>query len=384
MINPFEYWHVVGEESFCNRKKELAELLRLIENGERAFVYAERRFGKTSLIKLALSKLPKRKYIPVYIDLWPTDSDASFITTVAKAITESLSSSIEKALESAKQLFTLLKPTISIDDQGSPLLQFSMTRSNRLDQELEEVLAAPEKIRAKGKHAVIIFDEFQQILTYGRNDIERKLRSIIQHQKNVSYIFMGSRKHIIREMFLKGSKPLYRSAAQFPLGPIAIDDWLPFIEERFQLGKKKISHQHIHTIVELTQGHPFYTQYLCHILWEHCAQHTSVTTDLIQHALENVLHRERYTFITEWESLTLNQQHFLKALAFEEKTTKLFSADFLQRHRLGSASSAQRVIRSLIDRDIIDQENGSHIIVDRFFRLWIRKIMTSNSITHNA
>ncbi|MGA2624040.1 MAG: ATP-binding protein [Bacteroidota bacterium] len=372
--NPFEYWHVVGEESFCNRRKEVAELLRVMENAGRAFIYGERRLGKTSFVKLALGKLPVKKFIPVYIDLWPTDSDASFITTVAKAITASLSTSLDKALETAKQFFSHLRPSLTLDEDGKPMLSFGIVKSTRLEPELEEVLTAPERIGGKGKTVVIVFDEFQQILMYGRDDIERKLRSIIQHQKNVAYVFMGSRKHMIREIFLKGSKPLYRSATQFPIGPVNEQDWLPFIQERFHRGKGTISPEQIHTIIELTQGHPFYTQHLCYHLWELCIANQDVTQGLIHEALNTLLEKENSTFTVQWESLTLNQQHFLKALATEERGAKPFSADFLQRYRLGSASSAQRAIRSLVDKDIVDQDNGSFIILDRFFRLWIRRL----------
>src|SRR5882762_6516915 len=106
MENPFKYWGVVAEEGFCNRKKELTELLKLMQSGGRAFMYSERRYGKTSLVKLALAKLPKRKFVTAYIDLWNTDSDVSFITTVAKAYSEALSTTVEKAVETAKNLFS--------------------------------------------------------------------------------------------------------------------------------------------------------------------------------------------------------------------------------------------------------------------------------------
>lgn len=262
MRNPFAYWHVAGKDDFCNRKKELADLIRIMENSGRAFIYSERRFGKTSLVKLALAKLPRKSFIPIYIDLWPTDGDASFITTVAKAITEATSSSMDKALEFGKQIFSHLRPGVTLDDEGNPSLTFGLVKSTRLGPELEEVLAAPEKLASRGRNVVIAFDEFQQVLTYGNDDIERRLRSVIQHHRNVAYIFLGSRKHLVREMFLKGSRPLYRSATQFPLGPIPEKEWQPFIEQRFRAGRKRIGPDAIHTIVEISQGHPFYTQHL--------------------------------------------------------------------------------------------------------------------------
>ena len=373
MENPFKYWRVVGEEDFCDRKKELAELLRIMENSGRAFVYSERRSGKTSLIKLALSKLPSKLYVPVYIDLWKTDSSETFITTTAKAYSDALSTSVEKTLDTAKTLFSHLKPALTMDEQGNPSLTFGIVRSSQVEPGLDDVLKAPEKLSAKGRRAVVVFDEFQQILTYGHDEIERKIRSVIQHQDKTGYVFLGSRKHMVREMFLKGSRPLYRSASQFPLGPIPEGEWRPFIQERFRRTKKRISPDQIHAIVAMTQGQPFYTQYLCHALWEFCEPRAEATDGLLHQALQTVLEKEQYMYMVLWESLTLNQRRFLRALASEDPPAKPFSSEFLRRHHIGSASSVQRVISTLLEKDHIEQDNGSYIVSDRFFRLWLRE-----------
>lgn len=149
MINPFQYGGVVGKDGFCNLKKELADLVKAMENGERLFVFSERLIGKTSLIRQALGKLPKGKL-----------------------------------------------------------------------------------------RVVLVFDEFQRILEYGNDLVERTLRSAIQDQQAISYIFLGSHKHLIQKMFLDQSRPLYRAGGHYPLGAIDIKDWVPFIGVRFSKSDK--------------------------------------------------------------------------------------------------------------------------------------------------
>jgi uncharacterized protein len=63
----------------------------------------------------------------------------------------------------------------------------------------------------------------------------------------------------------------------------------------------------------------------------------------------------------------------LKGLASEPMGVKPFASDFIHRHGLRSASNAQRAIESLLKRDIIDRDNSSFIIIDRFFKIWIQK-----------
>lgn len=377
MKNPFEYGGVVSGNAFCNREKEVADLLRAMENNEKLFVFSERRYGKTSLVRTALGKLPKKDCVCAYVDLWPTDSEATFVTALAKAITESMSSSVEKLLETGKKFFSNLAPSVTMDEEGKPELTFGFSKRTKLGPALDEVLETPAKIAAKGGQSVlVVFDEFQQILEYGSDQVERKLRSVIQNHSQVGYIFLGSRKHLIEKMFMDRARPLYRAGGHYPLGPIAEEHWQPFVLKRFHSADKVISKQCIHQICELTQGHPFYTQHLCHVLWELCESKAEVTEKMIHKAVQVLLDRENYAYTTLWESLTIPQKRFLKGLATEAAGVKVFAGEFVGQHGLGTASNVQRVVKALLEKDIIDRDNGSFLITDRFFRLWIPAVQT--------
>lgn len=373
MKNPFQYGGVVSGEAFCNRQKEVADLLRAIENHEKLFVFSERRYGKTSLVRAVLARLPPKEYVCAYVDLWPTDNEATFVAAVARAITESMSTTADRALEMAKKFFSNLAPSVTVDEQGKPVLAFGIGKHARLGPALEEALETPAKIAARGgPNVVMVFDEFQQILEYGSDQVERKLRSVIQNHRNVGYIFLGSRKHLIQKMFMDRARPLYRAGGHYPLGPIAEKHWQPFIRKRFADAGKIISPDRVHQVCELTQGHPFYTQHLCHVLWELCDAGAEVTKEMIQKAVRLLLEREHYAYTTLWESLTVPQRRFLKGLASEPAKIKVFAGEFVRRYGLGSASNVQRVVDVLLAKDIIDRDNGSFLVTDRFFRLWIQ------------
>jgi AAA+ ATPase superfamily predicted ATPase len=373
--NPFEYGGVVSGDAFCNRKQELADLRRAMVNAEKLFVFSERRYGKTSLVRAALDKLPRKNFVSAYVDLWPTDSETTFVAAVARAIAESMSSSVEKTLETAKKFFGNLSPSITADEDGKPSLTFGLAKHARIEPILEEVLDTPARIAAKnGPQVAMVIDEFQQILEYGSDRVERKLRSVIQNHRHVSYIFLGSRKHLIQKMVLDKSRPLYRAGGHYPLGPIAEKHWQPFIQRHFSDAEKRIDEKQIHQICDMTQGHPFYTQHVCHALWELCERKAAVTSELIRAAVKLLLDREAYAYTTLWESLTLPQKRFLKGLASEAAGVKVFAGEFISLYGLSSASNAQRAVEALLARDVIDRDNGSFLITDRFFRLWIQSV----------
>ncbi len=378
MTNPFRYGGVVEREAFCNRKQELDDLLRAAENGDRLFLYAERRLGKTSLALQVLRNLDPKRYIGAYIDLWPTGGEESFAGAMAAAISGSLATTADRLLEAAKRFFGGLAPAVTLDPQGTPRLSFGIRGARIEVGGLRDVLEAPEEIaRRRRKQVVIVFDEFQRILEYSSDLVERTMRSVIQEQDRVAYLFLGSRKHTIQRMFLDGNRPLYRSGSHYPLGPIATKHWIPFVRARFRRSRKNIGAQEIRRICEITGGHPFYTQHLCHAVWELCEPDCRVEASTIEDAFGLLLERETYAYTALWESFAPNQRRFLLGLATGPPGVRPFSSEFVRQHRLRSASNAQRAAEALLERDIIDREDGSFVISDRFFRSWIQRMGSS-------
>lgn len=178
MKNPFEYGGVVEQRAFCNRKRELEELKRVFENAGRLFIYSERRVGKTSLVKLALSKLPQSDFITAYVDLWPTTSGNDLALRLAKAVGDASASTTTKLVNLGKKFFSSFQPSVSIDQSGAPQLVFGLNKESLVGPALEEVLQALPKIAEQsGKTLVVVFDEFQQIAEYESDAVEKTLRS---------------------------------------------------------------------------------------------------------------------------------------------------------------------------------------------------------------
>lgn len=375
MKNPFEYGVAVTGASFCNRAKESTDLINTINNSMRAFLYSERMMGKTSLLLRVLESLDRDRYIGAYVDLWPSDDEASFITATARGISHAMGTTAGDVITAAKRFFSQMAPKVSLGDDGLPKVSFEFNpTAEQARKSLEEVLSVPQRIASEsGKKVVIVFDELQRILEYGDDHVERLLRSIIQRQNDVSYIFLGSQKHLIQEMFLNRRRPLYSSAQHFNIGPIDVLDWRPFIRDKFKASNRSIGTSGIDLICQYTGGHPFYTQHLCHAVWERSEPRKEVTEGDIRSSVEVVLAREASAYAALWESFTVNQRRFLRGLALERPPVSPYSSAFLERYGLGQASAVQRLSEALIRRDVVDRDGRSFIISDRFFRIWIQE-----------
>ncbi|OPL19179.1 MAG: hypothetical protein AVO35_12060 [Candidatus Aegiribacteria sp. MLS_C] len=148
-----------------------------------------------------------------------------------------------------------------MSDDGRPSVTLSRGRRGYSPDQLENVLKASWRIADANsdRRLVVIFDEFQQVRKLGDEGIERVLRSVVQEKNDIAWFFCGSRTHLIREMFLDSSSPLYRSAGHYPLESIGEGCWIPFIREKFVSNGRDVRDSVLRKLVGMTSGHPFYT-----------------------------------------------------------------------------------------------------------------------------
>ncbi len=373
MKNPFVYGEEVSGDAFWNRTNEIKELIRDICNGQNVIIFSTRRYGKTSLIKTVLEKARKEGILTVYIDLYPAVTKEKFVEIYAKAVSKSLGKPSQRILDIVKRLFPKLIPKIVIRSEGEAEFEFDYAPRDVFKGSLTDLLNAVHK-RAKEekKEACVVFDEFQEIANYSDDEIEKQMRTVFQSHRNVSYIFLGSKKHLFSKLFQNPSRPFYKSGKHMPLERLPVEEVKKHVQKQFVLGKVTIKKEVLSLIAEKGSGHPYYTQLLCHILWDECLEKKEIVEKDVENALIQMLKREGEVYETILDDLTQKQKHLLIALSAEPKV-QAFSGQFLSRHRLGNPSSIQKALQALIEKDLLDRENDHFVFQDPFFALWLQK-----------
>ena len=374
MKNPFVYGKEVLGDNFCNRISEKKELYRDVVNSQNVIIFSQRRLGKTSLIKEVFGACQKKGILTIYVDLYAVLTEEDFVSIYAKAVAEVALGNIEQRLKSAVKFFRKIRPTFSVDQFGQMSYSISIDKKEILPS-LEDVLESVKRYAdSRKKKVVVCFDEFQQIGQFKTDKIEKMMRSSFQKHKDIAYIFMGSKKHLISDMFNNPNRPFYRSAKSFPLDKIEKRELFRFIRDKFQKNKKTIADDLISEIIDVCEAHPYYVQYLCHIIWEKAIDKRSANRDDFIASIELLLKRESSTYEATWDLLTVKQKQVLMALANVSPEEKIYSSEFLQKHNLGSASTLQRTLRSLIEKDLIDKEGDIYTIIDVFFKKWLSQL----------
>lgn len=379
-MNPFKYGGIVSGNDFADRKTELSELIKELTSGQNMLLYSPRRYGKSSLAVAVLDQLQKNNFMTAFIDLYGCVSEADLANKLIEKTVIPAYDTTDKVLNFFKSSLSGVRPELTISSEGRVKVSFTRDPQTLGEKELSEVLDVPEKLaKAKGKRLVVVFDEFQEIMSLDGIRLEKLMRASFQHHKLATYIFMGSKKHIIEQMFENVNGPFYRFAKPFPLGKIPVFEFKTFILSRFNKTQIRIDPATVDSILSFTEGHPYFTQQLCHELWNIACEKGAVGESDMKKAAENILSLYNDLFLRMWDSMTLPQRRLLIALSLENTTTLIYSLAWIKKYGLQSASHVKRAVSQLVKIGIVEKSDGNYYLPDIFFKEWIKTKMERDS-----
>jgi len=373
MPNPFKYGIVVSGNDFADREKELKELVGKLKENVRIFLVAPRRYGKTSLIKNALERIEKKGLLTAYVDLYWATSSKEFLEFYLSSLLRGSKSITRRAVSIVRDFLPRLRPRLSFDQEGRVEFTLDISRHPPVEAE-KEVFNLPERIaKSQGKRFVVVLDEFQEIFRLGGEELERQIRAAIQHHSNVSYLFAGSKSHMLIDMVSDGSRPFYQMGTLMTLDKIPEEEFLSFIESKFIQSGKKISSSALNRILRESDNVPHYVQLLSFNLWDHFQRVSYIEEVHVEETLHITLRGQEPAYLTLWEGLTHHQRLTAKAVA-AQKGRLMTAKDTIRHFDLESASNVSKSLKSLISKGVIRIEEGAYVFEDVFFGRWIERI----------
>lgn len=367
-MNPFKYGCVVSGDNFCERPELTRKLAEFIRSGQNVVIQGERRMGKTSLVRETIGNI--RGVRPVYVDLLGVCDAADLCGRMAAALTEA-----DRSLSFFRKIgkmLSLLRPTISVDpDNGMPV--FSVDRAAAGEPgSLESVLAAIAH-EAKARKLCVVFDEFQDILEMeGGARSLAVMRSRIQLDASTSYIFLGSVRNKMTDIFWDPGSPFYHSAAALPVGEIPADDFYAFAQAKFGLGRRKLPRGAFDQIFEMAQGVPGYVQELCDTIWACTDEHDDIGAEEIERGLKSVFAREQDHFEIFMGRLTPIQRKVVTAVAVHGGKG-IYSGSFLAHAQVSGIGTMRRSMAKLAAENLVYRFNDEYRFFNPFFAQWLRQ-----------
>ena len=371
MKNPFLVSGYISKEYFCDRVEESKNLLKLVTNGNNVLLVSPRRMGKTGLIEHCFRNPNiKKDYYTFFVDIYATSNLQTFTYKFGKEIFNQLKPKGKKFLENFFAIISSLRPAFKLDENsGAPVFDIGIGEIRSPEFTLEEIF---KYLNLSDKPCIIAIDEFQQIAKYPEKNIEATLRTHIQKTTNSAFIFSGSQRHILHEMFFSASKPFYQSAVLQSLDVICKSEYIKFASNLFKKGKKIVDNSFIEKAYNLFEGHTFYVQSVLNQLFSELDENEKCTNKIFEKAVINRIFSYNTLFSEILNLLPDRQKECLYAIAKEGKTTNITSGDFIKKHALHSSASVQTAVRQLIDKELLTKNLNIYSVYDRFFDFWLK------------
>jgi hypothetical protein len=280
-------------------------------------------------------------------------------------------------LEMGKKVLKTVTPkfTVELGDKQRFNLELDL---DSIKMNYKELLDIPERIaKEKSIEIVVCIDEFQNISAFNNAlAIQKRLRSVWQHHEHVTYCLYGSKQHMMMDLFNKQNNPFYRFGELMFLPKINETKWIAYITKQFQKTKKKIGVEQARKISQAVKGHPYYVQQLSHLVWINTT--TYVREPAISQSIQELIDQNAILYFKETEELNNTELKLLRAIS--AKVEQLSSKETIQKYDLGTSASVVKAKRSLITKEILDENKKEISFVDPCFELWFIQNVVAASV----
>ena len=371
MDNPFVTKGYAGPEYFCDRVEETKQLVELTTNDNNIALISPRRVGKTDLIHHCFGQPEiKERYYTFHIDIYATNSLRDFVNVFGQAILNGLKPRGRKVWEGFLNVLRSVRSQITFDINNIPVWSLGLGDIENPAVTLDEIFFY---LGHADKPCLVAIDEFQQIMRYSdAANVEASLRTYIQRCINATFIFAGSKRHLMGEIFTLPSRPFYQSVLIMNLKPISVGKYEEFARTLFERYNKHIADGVVADIYTRFDAVTSCIQRVLNVLFLKTLPGQLCTTGMVDEAINYILDMFSETYADLLDKIPEKQREVFMAIAHEGKAKGITGKTFVKKHHLQTASVVTAAVRSLLDKDFITLDKGIYTVYDPFFALWLR------------
>ena len=196
------------------------------------------------------------------------------------------------------------------------------------------------------------------------------MRTYVQQCRNAVFVFSGSQKSMMSEMFSSPARPFYQSVSMMFLKPVALAEYETFARGHFEKAGKQIADGVVQAIYERFDGTTWYLQKVLNQLF---ATRDVVGTEDVEKAVTQIISQNEEAYKDVLYQLTARQRDLLVAVSREGKASQITGMAFVKRHHLSSASSVQKSALALQEKQLLTHQQGVYEVYDKFMAEWLRR-----------
>ena len=340
----------------------------MLTNGNHTALISPRRMGKTGLIHHCFAQKEIQDYYNTFlIDIYATKNLQDMVYRMGQSIVNRLKPRGQSAIDGFLRFVTSLRTGISFDGQGNASWNIGLGDIKSPDFTLEEIF---NYLKESDRKCIVAIDEFQAISNYPEHNVEELMRTYVQQCRNAVFVFSGSQKSMMSEMFSSPARAFYQSVSLMFLKSVALPEYETFARRHFKNTGKQIADGVVKAIYERFDGTTWYLQKVLNQLF---ATKDIVTVSDVDQAVEQIINQNEEAYKDVLYQLTTRQRDLLVAVGREGKARQITGMSFVKRHHLSSASSVQKSAQALQERQLLTHQQGIYEIYDKFMSEWLRR-----------
>jgi hypothetical protein len=361
MHSPFPYDRLPDSSEFFGRDAELEKLASIAQYSNNLLIHSKRRMGKSSLIKSFFAQ-NSEKYLCIYVDIFEMASKEDFAHLLLKALSNAGKFDLKIAIKNFTSLFKRVRVEPSIDPTTLEYSIKPIVATLTFEEMMEDFFYSLNEL-SKTNKIILAIDEFQQIANITEVKLDALMRKHIQKRKNISYIFLGSKRHLLTSLF-EYKAPLYELATHFELKSLRL-------EAIYEYAKKylTISLQVCEYIYERSDGETKMIQQILHLLY--IQKESALSKETVDLAIQEIVNAKDSSYKLLFDTLGNNQKTALKIVA--KYKSGIFSSAILSQYNI-KKQTLQSSVDTLFKKELIDKEDERYFIPDRTFELWAERL----------
>ena len=360
MKNPFPFETLADGSTFYGREKELAQIYKFAKNSTNLLIYSKRRMGKTTLIKEFMRR-QKSEFVCIYSDIFDITCGEDFVRELLKNTAKSQEHTFKTTFNTLLSKLKRISFEITLDPNTYELSANPMIKNANFDEAMDDLFAMLTEI-SKGKKVVFIIDEFQQIAEFKQLKIDARLRKFMQQSKNISFVFLGSKRHVLTSLF-SHKMPLFEMATHLELGGIEPNAAYEYAKEFLSVSRVQMKN-----LFDLCRSDTKLVQNILYFVYEN---EKTLDANSVKSALNTLFQSKDGAYRLLFDTFTSNQKKVLEMIVSQQK--EYFKASVLSSHNI-SKTSVQAALKQLFVREIIDKEDGVYFVPETTFGFWLEKI----------
>ncbi len=356
MNSPFPYETYAEGITFCGREEEKQQILNYAIGSNNLVIYSKRRLGKSSLIREVFRDT--KDFIFIYCDFFEITSKEEFGAILLGSLSNSIKGDIKTVLKRLSGIFKRVTLTYSADPQTGEVSLKPEIRALSFEQMLEEFFNTIFEL-SKKQRIVVALDEFQQISTIPNSKIDASIRKYMQKNFNISYFFLGSKRHMLSELF-SYSAPLFEEATSMLLQPLKLEDVQNYVSSHLNISNEAIAH-----IYNYCDGETKLMQHIFHVLYSY--KKKKIDGELIEQAITEIINAKSAGYKQLFDSFSPFQKKAFKALS--KYKNNIHKKEILDEFGI-SKGTMQSALKQLYKRELVDKEDDIWFIPDRGLEIW--------------